>query len=59
MEHWQVKKNCGVCKKGIIADVFSVGTSHQEIVALTHAECAVREMAEGEVEKLGMKSLEF
>lgn len=59
MQHYQIKKACGVCKRAIIADVFSIGTPHQSIEALTHAECAVREMPEGEVEQLGIKSLGF
>ena len=41
MEHYQVKKNCGICGRGIIADVFSVGIGHQSIEALTCADCAV------------------
>lgn len=41
MEQYQVKKPCGICKREIIADVFSNGTEHQTIQALTHEECAV------------------
>lgn len=52
MEHYQVKMVCKPCGKEIIADVFSVGTTHQTIHALTHKECAVYEMPEGEVESL-------
>jgi len=40
---------CNVCKKEIIADVFSNGTTHQTIQAMTHAECAVHTF-EGEKE---------
>lgn len=38
-EHYQVIKACGICKKNIIADIFSIGTGHQDIVAMTHMEC--------------------
>lgn len=48
---------CGICKKEIVADVFSNGTPHQTIEALTHAECAVYEF-EG-VKELGMKTITF
>lgn len=43
MEHYQVKKPCGICKREIIADIFSIGSGHQSIEALTHGECAVYE----------------
>lgn len=44
MEHYQVKKACGGCCKEIIADIRSIGSPHQFVIALTHKECAEYDM---------------
>jgi hypothetical protein len=59
MEHYQVKKLCGVCQRKLIADISSVGSPHQTLMAITCEECAVLAngniMKEGEIEKVEVK----
>lgn len=62
MEHYQFTKPCGVCKKIIIADISSIGTEHQTIMALTHMECAMQvngRIMGSEVETLPNATLDF
>lgn len=42
MEHFQVTKTCQVCGRVLIADISSIGTSHQSIMAITCALCAFK-----------------
>ena len=56
MKHYQIKKECEICKRTLIADIQSIGTEHQNIMAITCEECAKsaggRIMKDGEVEIL-------
>ena len=42
MEHYQKQFTCSLCKRVLIADIMSFGTSHQNILAITCLECAER-----------------
>jgi DNA-directed RNA polymerase subunit RPC12/RpoP len=42
MNHIQQRFVCSVCKRGFIVDVFSIGTEHQIIQAVTCVECAYK-----------------
>lgn len=42
MEHHQKDISCGVCGRQFIVDVFSIGTTHQTIKAVTCRECAIK-----------------
>lgn len=66
MQHYQIHMQCGICKRAIIADIFSVGVEHQNIAALTCLECAQTAggyiMPEGHTEEVKITSkpsLEF
>ena len=54
MEHTQLRKACKICGRPFIIDIFSVGSPHQFVQAVTSEECVKaaggRIMPEGEVE---------
>jgi len=54
MEHYQKQYKCSVCKRELIVDLTSIGTQHQNIMAITCKECAKlvngNIMKEGEIE---------
>jgi len=62
MQHYQSRIACGVCKRPFIVDIFSVGTPHQFVKAVTCEECAKRAggliMAPGEVAEVSMTRVE-
>lgn len=41
MTHYQINLECGYCKKLLVADVVSYGTSHTNVVAITCRQCAL------------------
>ena len=39
MEHYRREFECGVCERKLVADITSIGTPHQTIIAITCREC--------------------
>ena len=55
MTHYQEQYQCSKCKREFVVDIQSIGTGHQNILAITCKDCAVRIMKLGEVEKPKIK----
>lgn len=58
MEHYQEQYTCSVCKRILVVDIKSIGTEHQDILAVTCRDCSTRVMAPGEREELTFKNLD-
>jgi len=40
MDYYRINKQCGVCNREFIIDMSSIGTPHQNVVAVTCKECS-------------------
>jgi len=56
MNHYQEQFTCSVCRRELVADIQSIGSGHQTIMAITCKECGIKVggkiMKQGEVEEI-------